>query len=161
MIEKLKEAFKTVEIEGRNLKVYKIAKDVNGNGRYVVSFEDLGINGQDYKEIYSISKFRGKWIDGHVFQSFNIEEDLRFYLEQVKKYYHEKNKRKIVMSETHAYGRRCGWSFVVKENNKRIANTFHGTNETNEIKAMNEYLKSLVSKGVGDWDNLDIETVYA
>ena len=79
----------TYSINGNDITVYKISRDVNGNPRYVVHFLDLVPDEYHYTEklfesvlkkakkiggkIYRNKQFGG----GIVFSSYNVEEDLK------------------------------------------------------------------------------------
>lgn len=78
----------THTVQGKEIEVFRIPNDVNGNPRYVVNFRDLGIGLWDYDNInklYGFNKYRAKWFGGGVvFQSYNIEDTLNFALDKVK-----------------------------------------------------------------------------
>ena len=78
----------THTVHGKEIEVFRIPNDVNGNPRYVVDFYDLGIGLWDYDKInmmYGFNKYRAKWFGGGVvFQSYNIEDTLNFALDKVK-----------------------------------------------------------------------------
>lgn len=78
----------THTVQGKEIEVFRIPNDVNGNPRYVVDFYDLGIGLWDYDKInmmYGFNKYRAKWFGGGVvFQSYNIEDTLNFALDKVK-----------------------------------------------------------------------------
>lgn len=78
----------THTVQGKEIEVFRIPNDVNGNPRYVVDFYDLGIGLWDYDNInklYGFCKYRAKWFGGGVvFQSYNIEDTLNFALDKVK-----------------------------------------------------------------------------
>lgn len=147
-MKKIKEVYKTIEIEGSSIDVYKLPMDVNGNKRYVVSFEHLGTNAEDQKNIKALSKYRGKWVNGHVFQSVNIKEELKFYLNEVKEYYHNLNKRKVVINVYNAYGRNIGYDYRVVENNRVILSG--GVDSSNKNEALNKIEKHLIDRGIKD-----------
>ena len=75
----------------KEIEVFRIPNDVNGNPRYVVHFLDLNIKLSDYDNInrlYGFCKYRAKWFGGGVvFQSYNIEDTLNYALETVKEKY--------------------------------------------------------------------------
>lgn len=75
-------------VQGKEIEVFRIENDVNGNPRYVVHFRDLGIGLWDYDNInklYGFKKYRAKWFGGGVvFQSYNIADTLEYALETVK-----------------------------------------------------------------------------
>ena len=75
-------------VQGKEIEVFRIPNDVNGNPRYVVHFLDLNIKLSDYDNInklYGFKKYRAKWFGGGVvFQSYNIEDTLNFALDKVK-----------------------------------------------------------------------------
>lgn len=78
----------THTVQGKEIEVFRIPNDVNGNPRYVVDFYDLGIGLWDYDNInklYGFCKYRAKWFGGGVvFQSYNIEDTLEWALDKVK-----------------------------------------------------------------------------
>lgn len=75
-------------IQNKEIEVFRIPNDVNGNPRYVVHFLDLNIKLSDYDNInklYGFNKYRAKWFGGGVvFQSYNIQDTLNFALDKVK-----------------------------------------------------------------------------
>ena len=75
-------------VQGKEIEVFRIPNDTNGNPRYVVHFRDLGIGLWDYDNInklYGFNKYRAKWFGGGaVFQSYNIKDTLNFALDKVK-----------------------------------------------------------------------------
>lgn len=77
-----------VTVNGNEITVFRIENDNNGNPRYVVHFSDLGISLWDYDDInklYGFKKYTAKWFGGGVvFQSYNIEETIKWALETVK-----------------------------------------------------------------------------
>lgn len=79
---------KTHTVQGKEIEVFRIPNDVNGNPRYVVHFRDLGISLWDYDKInklYGFKKYTAKWFGGGVvFQSYNIEDTLHYALNKVK-----------------------------------------------------------------------------
>ena len=78
----------THTVQGKEIEVFRIPNDVNGNPRYVVDFYVLGIGLWDYDKInklYDFNKYRAKWFGGGVvFQSYNIEDTLNYALDKVK-----------------------------------------------------------------------------
>lgn len=81
----------TVNVNGQDITVWRIDNDVNGNPRYVVHFPSLGIKLGDYGYIPNLTKYRAKWFGGgYVFQSHHVESDLKYMIENVKKYYDSK-----------------------------------------------------------------------
>ena len=75
-------------VQGKEIEVFRIKNDVNGNPRYVIHFSDLGIKLDDYDNInklYGFKKYRAGWFGGGVvFQSYNIKDTLSFALDKVK-----------------------------------------------------------------------------
>ena len=75
-------------VQGKEIEVFRIPNDTNGNPRYVVHFRDLGVGLWDYDNInklYGFNKYRAKWFDGGVvFQSYNIEDTLNYALDKVE-----------------------------------------------------------------------------
>ena len=75
-------------VQGKEIEVFRIPNDVNGNPRYVVHFMDLDIKLTDYDNInklYGFNKYRAKWFGGGVvFQSYNIADTLEYALDKVK-----------------------------------------------------------------------------
>lgn len=74
----------TVQVDGKDIEVWKIGHDSNGNPRYVIHFLVLA---QEYNEalrkIRSIGgrKYTAKWYDGGlVFSSYNLEDGLKHAL---------------------------------------------------------------------------------
>lgn len=78
----------THTVQGKEIEVFRIPNDVNGNPRYVVNFRDLGVGLWDYDNInklYGFNKYRAKWFGGGVvFQSYNIQDTLNWALDKVK-----------------------------------------------------------------------------
>ncbi|MDU6503473.1 MAG: hypothetical protein E6533_13675 [Klebsiella pneumoniae] len=78
----------TVTVNGNEITAFRIENDNNENPRYVVHFSDLGISLWDYDDInklYGFKKYTAKWFGGGVvFQSYNIEETIKWALETVK-----------------------------------------------------------------------------
>lgn len=78
----------THTVQGKEIEVFRIPNDVNGNPRYVVHFLDLNIKLSDYDNInklYGFKKYTAKWFGGGVvFQSYNIQDTLNFALDKVK-----------------------------------------------------------------------------
>lgn len=78
-----------IKVNGEEIAYYKVDHDYYGNPRYVVHFLELGIELKDYGKIPGLKKYRAKWFGGgYVIQSYNLEQDLEWALEQVKKYYY-------------------------------------------------------------------------
>ena len=75
-------------VQGKEIEVFRIKNDVNGNPRYIVHFLDLNIKLSDYdntNKLYGFNKYRAKWFGGGVvFQSYNIEDTLNYALDKVK-----------------------------------------------------------------------------
>ena len=75
-------------VQGKEIEVFRIPNDNNGNPRYVVHFLDLNIKLSDYDNInklYGFKKYRAQWFGGGiVFQSYNIEDTLNFAINKVK-----------------------------------------------------------------------------
>ena len=75
-------------VQGREIEVFRIPNDTNGNPRYVVHFRDLGVGLWDYDNInklYGFKKYTAKWFSsGVVFQSYNIKDTLNFALDKVE-----------------------------------------------------------------------------
>ena len=75
-------------VQGKEIEVFRIPNDTNGNPRYVVHFRDLGVGLWDYDNInklYGFNKYRAKWFGGGVvFQSYNIEDTLNYALDKVE-----------------------------------------------------------------------------
>jgi hypothetical protein len=77
-----------IKVNGEEIQYYRIDNDVNGNPRYVVHFTALGIELADYGRIPGLTKYRAKWFGGgYVFQSYNLESDLSYYISKVNHYY--------------------------------------------------------------------------
>ncbi|BCG66275.1 TreK [Staphylococcus phage vB_SsapH-Golestan101-M] len=78
----------THTVQNKEIEVFRIENDVNGNPRYVVHFLYLDIKLSDYDNInklYSFKKYRAKWFGGGVvFQSYNIADTLKYALDTVK-----------------------------------------------------------------------------
>ena len=78
----------THTIQNKEIEVFRIPNDVNGNPRYVVHFLDLNIKLSDYDNInklYGFKKYRAGWYGGGVvFQSYNIQDTLNWALDKVK-----------------------------------------------------------------------------
>ena len=76
-----------VNIDGENYEVFRIKNDSNGNPRYVIHFIQFDIASEDYDNInklYGFTKYRAKWFGGGiVFQSYNVESDLKYMIEKV------------------------------------------------------------------------------
>ena len=75
-------------VQGKEIEVFRIPNDTNGNPRYVVHFRDLGVGLWDYDNInklYGFNKYRAKWFcGGVVFQSYNIKDTLNYALDKVE-----------------------------------------------------------------------------
>ena len=75
-------------VQGKEIEVFRIPNDLNGNPRYVVHFMDLDIKLSYYDNInklYGFKKYRAKWFGGGVvFQSYNIADTLKYALDKVK-----------------------------------------------------------------------------
>jgi hypothetical protein len=77
-----------IKVNNEEIPYYKVDHDVNGNPRYVVHFLDINVKPEDYGKIKGLSKYRAKWFGGgYVIQSYNLEQDLEYTLEQVDKFY--------------------------------------------------------------------------
>lgn len=78
----------TVTVNRNEITAFRIENDNNGNPRYVVHFNDLGISLWDYDEInklYGFKKYTAKWFGGGVvFQSYNIEETINWAIDTVE-----------------------------------------------------------------------------
>ncbi len=74
-----------VTANGETVQAFRIDNDSNGNPRYVIHFLDLNIELADYDNInklYGFKKYTAKWFGGGVvFQSYNIEDTVRWALE--------------------------------------------------------------------------------
>lgn len=71
--------------------MHRIDNDVNGNPRYVTHFLNLGVQLDDYGKVPGLEKYRAKWFGGgYVFQSYNVQDDLEYYLDKVNDYYKDK-----------------------------------------------------------------------
>lgn len=85
--EAMREGF-TIKVNGEDIRAHKIDPDANGNPRYVVHFPALGIELKDYGKVPGLTKYRAKWYGGgYVFQSYNLEQDLKWALEKVAQFY--------------------------------------------------------------------------
>ena len=77
----------THTVQNKEIEVFRIPNDMNGNPRYVVHFKDLGISLWDYDKInklYGFKKYTAKWFGGGiVFQLYNIQDTLNYALETV------------------------------------------------------------------------------
>lgn len=92
---KLAEMKKThyINVNGEEIAYHKIDNDRNGNPRYVVHFLSLNVKPEDYGKIRGLKKYKAKWFrGGYVIQSYNLEQDLQYYLNLVSNYYKTKNK---------------------------------------------------------------------
>jgi hypothetical protein len=77
-----------ITVDGQEIAYYRIDNDFNGNPRYVVHFYELGVELADYGRIGGLTKYRARWFGGgYVIQSYNLESDLRYYINLVKEYY--------------------------------------------------------------------------
>ena len=76
-----------VNIDGESYEVFRIKNDSNGNPRYVIHFIQFDIALEDYDKIntlYGFIKYRSKWFGGGiVFQSYNVESDLKYMIDKV------------------------------------------------------------------------------
>lgn len=89
-IEEIRNNPKAVEVEGEEITLYRIDNDINGNPRYVTHFLDLGVELKDYGKVPGLEKYRAKWFGGgYVLQSYNVKEDLPYYLNKVKEFYNK------------------------------------------------------------------------
>jgi hypothetical protein len=77
-----------IKVNGEEIPYWKVDHDTYGNPRYVVHFYELGIELNDYGKIKGLTKYRAKWFGGgYVFQSYNLEHDLKWALGTVQKHY--------------------------------------------------------------------------
>lgn len=74
----------TIQVDGKDIEVWKIDHDLNGNPRYVIHFLVLA---QEYNEalrkVRSIGgrKYTAPWYGGGlVFSSYSLEDDLKHAL---------------------------------------------------------------------------------
>lgn len=76
-----------VQVDNKEVKVYRIPVDLYGNPRGVVKISDLGLNNDEYNNInkkYGFNKYRGKWIDNAVvFQCWNVKEDTEYLFRKI------------------------------------------------------------------------------
>lgn len=78
----------TVKANNEPITVFKIDYDVNGNARYVVHFQSIGVELKDYGRISGLKKYRAKWFGGgYVFQSSNVQSDIDWMVNRVNEYY--------------------------------------------------------------------------
>jgi hypothetical protein len=79
----------TVKTKNGEVDVYRIDNDVNGNPRYIIHYLTLGLDNYeatDKTRALGLSKYRGKQFGGgFVFQSYNIEQDVKDFIEQLGK----------------------------------------------------------------------------
>jgi hypothetical protein len=79
-----------IQVQGEEIPYYRLDNDVNGNPRYLVHFLDLNVKPEDYGHVPGLTKYRAKWFGGgYVFQSYNLESDLNYYLNKVDDFYKE------------------------------------------------------------------------
>jgi hypothetical protein len=77
-----------ITVDGESIAYHQVDHDYNGNPRYVVHYLSLGVELNDYGRVPGLKKYRAKWFGGgYVFQSYNLESDLRWALHQVKRFY--------------------------------------------------------------------------
>ena len=75
---------KTVNLNDEEIKVFRINNDYNGNPRYIVHFLDIGLKKYISLPKTGFKKYRGKnFGGGYVFQSYNVEDDLKYILKEV------------------------------------------------------------------------------
>lgn len=68
---------------GKEVTVYRINRDVNGNPRAVVHFTQLGL--ENFDSVKGLTKYRGKAFGGgYVFQAYDIRTSLHYMQETVK-----------------------------------------------------------------------------
>jgi hypothetical protein len=70
----------TVQVDGKDIEVWKIDHDLNGNPRYVIHFLVLA---QEYNEaLRKVRSIGGRKLygDGLVFSSYSLEDDLKHAL---------------------------------------------------------------------------------
>ena len=71
------------------IRVFKVDHDIYGNPRYVVHFLSLDIDIDDYdnvNKLYGFKRYKARWFGGGiVFQSYNIEWDLKYMINEVKR----------------------------------------------------------------------------
>ena len=77
-----------VVYNNKDVNVYRIPVDLNGNPRGVVKISDLGLSEEEYNNInkkYGFNKYRGRWIDNAiVFQCWNVQEDTKNLLRKIE-----------------------------------------------------------------------------
>lgn len=77
-----------IKVNGEEIPCHRIDNDLNGNPRYVTHFLNLGVEPKDYGNIPGLIKYRAKWFGGgYVIQSYNLESDLEYHLNQVDTFY--------------------------------------------------------------------------
>ena len=77
-----------INVNGQEIPYYRLDNDVNGNPRYLVHFLSLNVKPEDYGRIAGLTKYRGKdFGGGYVIQSYSLENDLKYYMNLVEKYY--------------------------------------------------------------------------
>lgn len=77
-----------INVNGQDIPYYRLDNDVNGNPRYLVHFLSLNVKPEDYGRIAGLTKYRGKAFGGgYVIQSYSLENDLKYYMNLVEKYY--------------------------------------------------------------------------
>ena len=84
-----------IKIHGEDIAYHRLENDVNGNPRYLVHFLSLGIKPEDYGNEkfrdFGLKKYRGKWFGGgYVFQSYELQSDLKWILGKIKEYYNQR-----------------------------------------------------------------------
>ena len=77
-----------ITVDGVAIPYHKVDADANGNPRYVVHFLSVGVEPADYGRIPGLTKYRAKWFGGGIIiQSYKLDDDIRWTMEQVKTYY--------------------------------------------------------------------------
>lgn len=80
-----------ITVNGEEIAYNRINNDSNGNPRYVVHFLSINVKPEDYGKIPGLTKYRAKWFGGgYVFSTYNLEEGLKWILQQVELYYKDK-----------------------------------------------------------------------
>lgn len=83
-----------VNYNNEEITVNRIVNDTNGNPRYVISYYLLGLTENEFdnaNKLFGFSEYRADWFGGGlVFQSYNIEEDLKYVSEKIDKVRNDK-----------------------------------------------------------------------
>lgn len=74
-----------VNVDGREVRFYRINNDVYGNPRYLVHYLDLGLKEYESLTDFGLKKYRGKDFGGGlVFSSYSLEQEINHQFRKLK-----------------------------------------------------------------------------